>query len=245
MAQRLRNVHWGRNLALGKHTLVQVSNIDDYRQQKAQQESPSPVERLLADARLRLIETGTRNRLVHTPRGGKRTRSVPIIDSDSDGLFQTLVRSNKVMRFLAGDKRRELALEEPNSSVKRYPTPDAAPTVLRTSLDEEKLEKRLLAIYRDAKTAEEEQGINILFLAIGFLRWYEDDKSEVLREAPLVLVPVSLTRDFRRSTFDLRCRDDDLTTNQAIRNACAATLASLCQNCRKARNGGLQNIMRQ
>ena len=94
--------------------------------------------------------------------------------------------------------------------------PDAAPTVLCTSIDEEKLEKRLLAIYRDAKTAEEEQGINILFLAIGFLRWYEDDKSEVLREAPLVLVPVSLTRDLRRSAFDLRCRDEDLTTNQAI-----------------------------
>ena len=90
------------------------------------------------------------------------------------------------------------------------------PRVLRTSLDEEKLEKRLLAIYRDAKTAEEEQGINILFLAIGFMRWYEDEKSEVLREAPLILVPVSLTRDPRRSSFDLRCRDDDITTNQAI-----------------------------
>ncbi len=201
---------------MGKHTLVQVSNIDDYRQHKPEQQSRSPVERLLADARQRLIETGTRNRLVHTPRGGKRTRSVSIIDANSDGLFQALTRSNRVMQFLAGDKRRELALEELNSNVKRYPSPDAASTVLRTSLDEDKLEKRLLAIYRDAKTAEEEQGINILFLAIGFLRWYEDDKSEVLREAPLVLVPVSLTRDLRRSTFELRCRDDDLTTNQAI-----------------------------
>src|SRR5208283_4550998 len=92
----------------------------------------------------------------------------------------------------------------------------AAPTVLCTSIDEEKLEKRLLAIYRDAKTAEEEQGINILFLAIGFLRWYEDDKSEVLREAPLVLVPVALTRDLRRSTFTLRAREEDISTNQAI-----------------------------
>ena len=196
--------------------MVQVSNIDDYRQQKALQPARSPVERLLADARQRLIETGTRNRLVHTPRGGKRTRSLPIVDVDADGLFATLVRSNRMMRFLPADRTREPALEEPNSNVMRYPAPNAVPTVLKTTLHEEKLEKRLLAIYRDAKTAEEEQGINILFLAIGFLRWYEDDKSEVLREAPLVLVPVSLTRDLRRSTFDLRCRDDDLTTNQAI-----------------------------
>ena len=211
VGQALRQCQSGQD-----HTLVQVSNIDDYRQQKALQPARSPVERLLADARQRLIETGTRNRLVHTPRGGKRTRSLPIVDVDADGLFATLVRSNRMMRFLPGDRTREPALEEPNSNVMRYPAPNAVPTVLKTTLDEEKLEKRLLAIYRDAKTAEEEQGINILFLAIGFLRWYEDDKSEVLREAPLVLVPVSLTRDLRRSTFDLRCRDDDLTTNQAI-----------------------------
>ena len=74
----------------------------------------------------------------------------------------------------------------------------------------------LLTIYRDAKTAEEEQGINILFLAIGFLRWYEDDNSEVIREAPLVLVPVSLTRDARHSTFHLRTREEDIATNEAV-----------------------------
>jgi hypothetical protein len=185
--------------------LVQVSKIDDYRQQKATQPPRSPVERLLAEARLRLVETGTRNRLVHTPRGGKRTRSLPVIEADADVLFQALVRLNRAMRFVPADTKRELALGKPSSSVDRYPSSDPLPTALKTFLDEEKLEKRLLTIYRDAKTAEEEQGINILFLAIGFLRWYEDEKSEVLREAPLVLVPVLLTRDLRRSTFDLRC----------------------------------------
>ena len=101
--------------------MVQVSVINDYRQQKAQQQSQSPVERLLADARLRLVETGTRNRLVHTPRGSKRARSLPIVDADADGLFQALVRSNRVMRFLTVDSRRELALEDLAGEVKRYP----------------------------------------------------------------------------------------------------------------------------
>jgi hypothetical protein len=195
--------------------LVQVTKIDDYRHEKATP-PPSLVERLLADARLRLVETGTRNRLVHTPRGGKRTRALPIVDADADALFQTLLRFNRGVRFLPADSKRELALEKQSSDIKRNPTSEAVQTALMTLLDEEKLGKRLLAIYRDAKTAEEEQGINILFLAIGFLRWYEDENSEVLREAPLVLVPVLLTRDLRHSTFDLRSRDDDLTTNQAI-----------------------------
>src|ERR1700753_2377208 len=63
---------------------------------------------------------------------------------------------------------------------------------------------------------EEEQGINILFLAIGFLRWYEDDSSEVRREAPLVLIPVALIREQRRSVFHLKARDEEIAANQAI-----------------------------
>ena len=35
----------------------------------------------------------------------------------------------------------------------------------------------------------------------------------MLREAPLVLIPVSFERDPRRSTFDLRAREDDMATN--------------------------------
>ena len=140
----------------------QINNIEDYPQSKTTRPPRSGVERLLNDARLRLVETGTRNRLVHTPRNGKRARSLPIVDSETDGLFRTLVRSTRAMRFVPTDKRRELALKEPSSNL--------IPAALKTNLDEERLGKRLLAIHRDAKTAEEEQGINILFLAIGFLR---------------------------------------------------------------------------
>ena len=87
---------------------------------------------------------------------------------------------------------------------------------MQTSLSPELLHKRLHAIHRDAKTAEEERGVNILFLALGFLRWYEDEKSDVPREAPLILLPVSLVRDAKHSTFDVKLREDDIATNQAL-----------------------------
>lgn len=174
----------------------------------------SQIERLLADAQLRLVETGTRNRLVHTPRTSKRTRSLPIVNADADRLFEA-VRSGKAIRFLPGNAERRPDLYGSDSEDDRQDT-SAATAGLQTNLEEEALEKRLLSIYRDAKTAEEEQGINILFLSIGFLRWYEDDRSEVRREAPLVLVPIALIRDQRRSVFQLKGRDDDITTNQAI-----------------------------
>ena len=161
-----------------------------------------------------MVETGTRNRLVHTPRGGKRTRSLPIIGAEADGLFETLTRPGRTLRFQPADAYAVLEGQADTFTVARMS--GAGGTLLRTSLAEEPLAKRLLTIFRDARTAEEEQGINILFLAIGFLRWYEDDKSDVMREAPLVLLPVSLIRDPRRSTFDLAIREEDIATNQAI-----------------------------
>ena len=50
-------------------------------------------------------------------------------------------------------------------------------SVLETPLTPDALQKRLLKLFKDSKTAEEEQGINILYLAMGFLQWYEDKNS--------------------------------------------------------------------
>jgi hypothetical protein len=195
--------------------------MTDFVCEEGRQAVRSPMERLLADARARLVETGARNRLVHTPRGGKRTRSLPITGADVDTLFESLVRSSRSLRFLPVSPELELEVRADRGAPV---IADGTRVTLQTNLDEEKLEKRLLSISRDAKTAEDEQGINILFLALGFLRWYEDDKSEVLREAPLVLVPVLLTRNLHRSTLELRCRDEDLAANQAIQERLRADL---------------------
>jgi very-short-patch-repair endonuclease len=201
--------------------LAQIADLANYRQQSAPL-AASPVERLLADARLRLVETGTRNRLVHTPRGAKRTRSVVIVNAFADALFEAIACSDRTMRLMPTDTASPLAPDASADNVVHLPDPVSAMSALQTNLADTALEKRLLTIYRDAKTAEEEQGINILYLAIGFLRWYEDDNSDVVREAPLVLVPVSLVRDPRRSTFTLRARDEDITTNQAIQERLSA-----------------------
>jgi len=46
------------------------------------------------------------------------------------------------------------------------------------------LQSRLLRTYHDARTYIEEQGVNVLFLALGMLAWYEDEQSKVPRRAP-------------------------------------------------------------
>ena len=56
------------------------------------------------------------------------------------------------------------------------------------------LEARLRAIHNKAQTAIEESGANILYLALGFLEWYESDTSDKARFAPLFTIPVRCER---------------------------------------------------
>ncbi|GAA3934889.1 DUF3320 domain-containing protein [Hymenobacter algoricola] len=75
---------------------------------------------------------------------------------------------------------------------------------LQTAEPQTKLETRLLNTYYAARTSLEEQGVNILYLALGQLTWYEADSSPEPRQAPLLLVPVLLERGTAAERFKLR-----------------------------------------
>lgn len=84
---------------------------------------------------------------------------------------------------------------------------------IRTFLEEEELEDVLKNIHRQARTLIEENGANSLYLALGFLRWYETKQSQKVRYAPLVLVPVDLVRKAQAHTYAIRIRDDEVQMN--------------------------------
>jgi hypothetical protein len=67
-------------------------------------------------------------------------------------------------------------------------------TKLQTRLTPQGLQKRLLDLYHDSKTLEEEQGVNILYLTLGTLKWIDPNNKENVRYAPLILIPASLER---------------------------------------------------
>jgi hypothetical protein len=171
--------------------------------------------RLFEDTRRRLVETGTRNRLVHVNRTNTRGSVLNIVNGESDEIYQIL-SGRKTMRFRAlgtdrDDAGETLGLADPDEQgggARRY-----ADTELETRLGPDALQKKLLKIAREAQTAEEEQGVNILYLALGFLTWFEDKVSSIPREAPLLLLPVELVRNYRASTYDIRIRDEDIVTN--------------------------------
>src|SRR3984893_14876704 len=194
-----------------------VNSSRTARRQTANGRAGTSIEKLLAEARLKLIETGTRNRLVHTRRGAKRSRALTITGNVSDDVFANLVREKKPLRVLAAEEIADTqrGAETPETPQLVFPRTSER-NGLQTSLPPGLLHKWLHAMQREAKTAEEEHGVNILFLALGFLRWYEDEESDVPRDAPLILLPVYLGRDAKRSTFDLKLREEEVATNQAL-----------------------------
>jgi very-short-patch-repair endonuclease len=205
-----------------------MSEGEDLMYDAAKPEPAFPNNRLasyLKQARDRLIQTGTRNRLVHTARFVKRGKSIDIVDEHSNDVFRILVTDGKRMRFDHDPTEVDLVDEdEPQllvASGREKREERFSDNLLQTKFGQDRLQKKLLSLAREAKTLEEEQGINALYLALGFLRWFEDEKSEIEREAPLILVPVSLRRSDRSSTHELEARGEDITTNEPLKHRLA------------------------
>jgi hypothetical protein len=153
-------------------------------------------------------------------RSAKRSNALDIDGERTSDIFDLLRMQGKRMRFLARDEEEAdeaVDIEDLLLSVDELSDGDRSARYLdqflETRLGQEALQRRLLRLFSDARTSEEEQGFNILYLAMGFLRWFESDSSQILRESPLILLPVELVRDDRRATYDLRARDTDIVTN--------------------------------
>jgi uncharacterized protein DUF4011/AAA domain-containing protein len=172
----------------------------------------------LSEARRELIDLSRRNRLLHATRSGPRAHCLEIIDADADQLFAAVARDGRQFGIAP--------LVDPEAAggtaEGRAPSRLAS---LQTKLAAEQLERRLLKLFREARTFEEEQGANILFLAIGFLHWFEDARSQERCSAPLLLVPVALERRQGRDPFVLRGRDDDMLPNISLAEKLRAEFA--------------------
>ena len=87
---------------------------------------------------------------------------------------------------------------------------------LRAEMAPEALDKIMLALYREARTANEEGGSSSLFLAVGFLDYYEDTTSQKRRRAPLLLLPMVLKRQANARGFRLVQGGDEARINVTL-----------------------------
>ncbi|EKQ54241.1 MAG: DNA/RNA helicase, superfamily I [Methanobacterium sp. Maddingley MBC34] len=87
---------------------------------------------------------------------------------------------------------------------------------LSTDLTPSELQRRLFYINQRARSMMEEQGYNILYLAMGFLKWQESNGTPGDREAPLILIPVELERRRVKGSFKLRWTGEDIIPNISL-----------------------------
>jgi len=196
------------------------------------------MERVLEQWRERLLDLTKRNRLISCRLG--KGGALPIEHPDLDDVISLLVDSDEKLTFakrkwLLGDSTR---LEDANSigllTNSRASADDSdissseselraclnsprlrAETAL-TRLSDKELNARLYRLYLNARTALQEQGVNTLYLAMGFLRWFESDDDEDGLTSPLLLAPVRLQRESVDAPWEMRLIDEDVARNFAI-----------------------------
>jgi Protein of unknown function (DUF4011) len=86
---------------------------------------------------------------------------------------------------------------------------------LASSLSEARLTRALYNLRARARSAAEEQGVNVLFVAFGLLHWIDPEtKDEV--QSPVVLVPVRLEKERGRDAYALELLEDDILLNPTL-----------------------------
>ncbi|MCF6147598.1 MAG: DUF4011 domain-containing protein [Candidatus Kuenenia sp.] len=192
------------------------------------------VSQRLESARKELLDFTMRNPLLNQR---KRAKQVKISDELSNEIYRILVTQGKEMSFeaLPESKLAQAVESEANDEIQGenvdladlLAQPEENLTEgtlasrhtdrkLQTILSSEKLQTRLLSIHNDARTYIEEQGVNILYLALGFLYWYESDSAKEPRHAPLILVPVELKRISAQDRFYLVYSGEEIGDNLSL-----------------------------
>ena len=168
----------------------------------------------LQAARQELLYLGLRNPLIHYRH--YTARGVEVVQERPSHIVRLLADEGREMSFLPVREGQESMGTEEGALIQ--PEEERHEDLfLQTGYGSAVLQKRLLNSYYLARSTIEEQGVNILYLALGMLHWYERDNSEVLRRAPLVLLPVELVRQDANSPFHLRYTGTDIGDNLSLR----------------------------
>jgi very-short-patch-repair endonuclease len=199
-----------------------------------------PIAEALEKLRLRLLDLTARNRLLNFKHTAAKT--LQFVQGQPASVYERLVESNGrvtlnavpepkradwVQRLgrLARPDVRDFARQLGISTSYELAAPtgnDRESAVLQALVYPDELERHCRKLARDAKTAVEETGANMLFLLLGFLEFPEALQATKTLLAPLVPVPVTLERgDLDRSTgtyrYALAYTGEELTENLSLR----------------------------
>ncbi len=154
----------------------------------------------------KLLDLGKRNRLLNyhdTKRSNLR-----IIKPSMLELWNSIVLDEKTIEFPYYEDADTLFDDHDEVFM-----PQAA---IQTNQSIKEQQKTLRNLRNKAKTVMEEQGVNVLYIAFGFLKWTESEQSDYQMTSPIILVPVSLTWESITAPFVLALHEDEIVVNPTL-----------------------------
>lgn len=169
-----------------------------------------------------LLDLSRRNRLLHVRIG--QPGLIDLLYPSAQQLFDDLVRRRKRLPFVdplpLEERLAAVGSQEPVTGATVRLGQIAAPQVqagrLVSDLAPEVQVRRLYNLRLKARQALTDQGINLLYVAFGFLEWYTPQEPETIWRSPLLLVPVEIQRASLGSEFALRMLDDEIVLNPTL-----------------------------
>lgn len=175
----------------------------------------------LASWKSKLLDLTLRNKLLNfKPTKASLQLVAPDLAALEDALADGLeFRIKPMPALMEGNDPRSAQVHANRGG--RTPIDDMAAEALSgreliAKVSQDALDGHLLAVFSAARTGLEEGGANTLYIALGLLRWTEAAKAESSHLAPILLVPVSLTRQSVRSGFRLTRHDDEAIINPTL-----------------------------
>ena len=174
-----------------------------------------------------LLDTGKRNNLVHFR--DTKTSTAEILIPSAEDLFERIDGS---MVFEVFDPKITEGDEETDdgNAAAYLPDSEAALTereAYRNLYSSKIRRQNQLLLYnsapspipavknidKKAKEFIEETGVNVAYMAFGFIHWTESESSGSVFRAPVLLVPVQLERDSLITPYHIRSTEDDIVVN--------------------------------
>ena len=157
----------------------------------------------------RLLDLGKRNRLINyreTKRSNINITSPSLVD-----LYTRLVLNEEALTFSHSSQNENDFDDVDSLSVDSIIKGD-----IETNRTIKEQQKTLGNLRSKTKIAAEEQGVNILYLSVGFLKWTESPDSDQILVSPIILVPVTLTLESITSPFVLSLHEDEIVVNPTL-----------------------------
>ena len=155
----------------------------------------------------KLLDLGKRNRLLNY-RDTKRS-NLRILKPDFSEMWESFVLDEKPLEFPYYDDFDAISESDEGTGLPRE-------AFVATNQPIKDQQKTLRNLRNKAKIVMEEQGVNVLYLAFGFLKWTEAGHSEYPLQSPIVLVPVSLSWESITSPFILSLHEDEIVINPTL-----------------------------